>query len=217
MSNQDNNSKKKDHHITGQKLAQTALILTAFIPLTAQSGLANQLLSTLDKYLIPVGSASTNQIAQNSPKLRQIRELPKTKQYNLIVVKDQKLVNQLGAETILIDSKQIFIVDQNGKKTIAPDGQYKLSNNLIIEVAQGKVINQAIFDLGKKNPAAADGSWDQSSWTDQGGWKDWSRGSAIDSRFTNVQRTLPNSVVRDTLQKINQQELKLQQIQQIQR
>lgn len=213
MSNQDNNSKKKDHHITGQKLAQTALILTAFIPLTAQSGLANQLLSSLDKYLIPVGSASTNQIAQNSPKLRQIRELPKTKQYNLIVVKDQKLVNQLGAETILIDSKQIFIVDQNGKKTIAPDGQYKLSNNLIIEVAQGKVINQAIFDLGKKNPAAADGSWDQSSWTDQGGWKDWSRGSAIDSRLTNVQRTLPNSVVRDTLQKIIQQEIKLQQIQ----
>ncbi|MFO5492857.1 MAG: hypothetical protein ACLBM6_10020 [Cuspidothrix sp.] len=208
MSNQDNNSKKKDHHITGQKLAQTALILTAFIPLTAQSGLANQLLSSLDKYLIPVGSASTNQIAQNSPKLRQ-----KTKQYNLIVVKDQKLVNQLGAETILIDSKQIFIVDQNGKKTIAPDGQYKLSNNLIIEVAQGKVINQAIFDLGKKNPAAADGSWDQSSWTDQGGWKDWSRGSAIDSRLTNVQRTLPNSVVRDTLQKIIQQEIKLQQIQ----
>jgi|688.fasta_scaffold240922_1 hypothetical protein len=216
MSNQNNNSKKKDHHITRQKLAQTALILTAFIPLTTQSGLANQLLSSLDKYLIPVAEASTNQIAQNPLKLRQIRQLPKIKQYDLIVVKDQKLVNQLGAETILIDSKQIFVVDQNGKKTIAPDGQYKLSNNLIIEVAQGKVINQSIFDLGKKNPAAADGSWDQSSWTDQGGWKDWSRGSAIDSKFINVQRTLPNSVVRDTLQKINQQELKLQQIQKIQ-
>jgi hypothetical protein len=207
MSNQNNNSKKKDHHITRQKLAQTALILTAFIPLTTQSGLANQLLSSLDKYLIPVAEASTNQIAQNPLKLRQIRQLPKIK---------QNLVNQLGAETILIDSKQIFVVDQNGKKTIAPDGQYKLSNNLIIEVAQGKVINQSIFDLGKKNPAAADGSWDQSSWTDQGGWKDWSRGSAIDSKFINVQRTLPNSVVRDTLQKINQQELKLQQIQKIQ-
>jgi hypothetical protein len=217
MSIQDNNSNKKDHHITRQKLGQTALILTAFIPLTTHSGLATQLLSSLDQYLIPVASASPNPIAQNSVKFRQIRQLRTTKQYDLIVVKDQKLANQLGAETILIDSKQIFVVDKNGKKTIAPDGQYKLSNNLIIEVAQGQVINQAIFDLGKKNPAAADGSWDQSSWTDQGGWKDWSRGSAIDSRFTNVQRTLPNSVVRDTLQKINQQELKLQQIQQIQR
>lgn len=215
MPTPENHPQKKVYHINRQKVAQTVLILTAFIPLTTQSGLGTQLLSSLDKYLIPVAEASPTQIAQKPLKLRQIQQLPKV-QYDLVVVKDEKLVNQLGAATILINSKEIFVVDDSGKKTIAPDGQYKLSNNLIIEVAQGKVINQAIFDLGNKNPAA-NGSWDQSSWTDQGGWKDWSRGSAIDSKLSNVARTLPNSVVRNTLQNIIQQEVKLQKIQGIPR
>ncbi|QYX32778.1 hypothetical protein [Sphaerospermopsis torques-reginae] len=209
MPTPENHPQNKDYHINRQKVAQTVLILTAFIPLTTQSGLGTQLLSSLDKYLIPVAEASPTQIAQKPLKLPKV-------QYDLVVVKDEKLVNQLGAATILINSKEIFVVDDSGKKTIAPDGQYKLSNNLIIEVAQGKVINQAIFDLGNKNPAA-NGSWDQSSWTDQGGWKDWSRGSAIDSKLSNVARTLPNSVVRNTLQNIIQQEVKLQKNQDIRR
>lgn len=209
MPTPENHPQNKDYHINRQKVAQTVLILTAFIPLTTQSGLGTQLLSSLDKYLIPVAEASPTQIAQKPLKLPKV-------QYDLVVVKDEKLVNQLGAATILINSKEIFVVDESGKKTIAPDGQYKLSNNLIIEVAQGKVINQAIFDLGNKNPAA-NGSWDQSSWTDQGGWKDWSRGSAIDSKLSNVARTLPNSVVRNTLQNIIQQEVKLQKNQDIRR
>ena len=106
------------------KLANGLLVLTGFVSFANQSGLVNQVVSNLDQYLMP--AAQAKDIGMHH-----------------IAIADEQLNQKLGANSLIVEDKTAFLVNQVGEKTVAPSGYYKLSDGSIHKVKDGQITNVA--------------------------------------------------------------------------
>lgn len=123
MSDQ-NSGNQNNFKKSASKVASGLLVLTGFVSFANQSGLANQLASNLDQYLMPAAQA-------------------KDVGTNHIAIVDKQLNQKLGANSLIVEDKTAFVVNQVGEKIAAPSGYYKLSDGSILKVKDGQITNVA--------------------------------------------------------------------------
>lgn len=179
-----NSGNQKNFKKTASKVASGLLVLTGFVSFASQTGLANQLASNLDQLLIPAAQA-------------------KDVETNHIAIVDQQLNQKLGANSLIINDKTAFVVNQVGKKTAAPSGYYKLSNGSILKIKDGQVTNIANLHSNleqKVNPVLARPKWREiiDTW-DQA---DRKKTPVIRSLNTEIQQEVAKQNVQETLNRI---------------
>ncbi len=145
MSNQNpgnpNNLKK-----SATKVAASLLLLTGFVSFASQTGLTDQLASNLDKYLMPAAQA-------------------KNVGTHHIAIVDRQLNQKLVANSLIINDKTAFLVNQVGEKTPAPSGYYKLSDGSILKVKDGQITNLASLQSGTEQKVSARPRWLDINWS----------------------------------------------------
>ena len=126
-----NSEKQNQFKKSVGKLANGLLVLTGFVSFANQSGLVNQVVSNLDQYLMP--AAQAKDIGMHH-----------------IAIADEQLNQKLGANSLIVEDKTAFLVNQVGEKTVAPSGYYKLSDGSILKVKDGQITNVASSELNSE-------------------------------------------------------------------
>lgn len=185
-----NSAKQKTFNKSATKIAGSLLVLTGFVASANNSGLFNQLTSNLDQLLMPAAQA-------------------KNVKTNHIAITDEQLSQKLGANSLIIDDKTVFIVNQVGEKTAAPSGYYKLSDGSILKVKDGQITDIAKSQLnsdGKVNPTLLAKRWRR---VDIGRWRRVIRGNRMiqekqksNELNADIQQEVAKQNVHDTLNRI---------------
>ncbi|MBE9211900.1 hypothetical protein IQ247_04050 [Plectonema cf. radiosum LEGE 06105] len=161
-----------------KKVASGLLVLTSFVSFASNSGLANQLASNLDQFLIPAAQA-------------------KDVGTHHIAIADQMLNQKLDANSLIIQDKTAFLINQVGEKTAAPNGYYKLSDGSIFKVKDGQITNvgNSHLNLGQNENSTLQATK----------WRDiidrWKQADKQDDSIGNLQQVTKQNV-QETLSRI---------------